>query len=303
MKVAVLPFVDEPASDYARLLSGRAGVDVLAAEPGAGTVGAAFAAGPDAVLVTGAPAGHRALVERAAAAGAHVLCAQPLAATEDDAVALLDACARAGTLLVMAGGQRCGPAFADARRLVADGALGTVLTVHGTYTAAPQPADDGTDAVVAALAVVADVVDGLLGGDPAVQVYAQLTAAEDAPRTAFVTVTYRSGTTAAFDVRADGSAAGRGPLVTVYGTAGSVEFEPYGQLLGGFDAAAGRERWETEEGALRAEALGRFLDAASGAAGGAAHGLPDGAAGLRVLRILLAARHSARTGRPGPEPD
>ncbi|MGW1163380.1 Gfo/Idh/MocA family protein [Streptomyces sp. NPDC002513] len=295
-KVAILSFAHERAEEYARLLRERSDVELIAADDDrargrriadllgipVGTVDEAFAAQPDAVVVSGAPAGRRALVERAAAAGAHVLCEQPLAPAEQDAVAMIEACARAGVGLVMSGPGRCGPAFEALRRLVADGGLGTVLALDGVHTTAP---------VAEGLARLADLMDGILGQDPVVQVYAQAHADESA---ALVSVTYQSGTTAALDLRAEESAAAQGPLVSVYGTTGQVEFEPCGRLLSRCDATVGRERWETGESALYAAMLDRFV---TGVRAGK-HSAPDGAAGLRVLRVVLAARRSAHRGRP-----
>lgn len=310
MRVALLSFAHERAQDWARLLRERPDVELIAADddPGRGrhaaealdtpvvSVDKALADAPDAVVVTGAPAERRALVERAAAAGAHVLCEQPLAEDEADAVAMAEACARAGVGLVVSGPARCGAAFPELRRLVADGALGTVLTVHGVHTSAPR--GDGGGTAEAQLLGLADLVDGMLDGDPAVRVYAQgafrPATADGVGSTALVTVTYRGGTTAAFDVRVSGSAAAEGPLVSVFGTTGNVEFEPYGRVVGRFDTATGRDRWETEDTAAYADVLDRFL---TGARTGEHRG-PDAAAGLRVLRIVPAARRSMETGQP-----
>lgn len=56
----------------------------------------------DAVLVCSENVKHRSLVEMAAAAGAHVLCEKPLATTLEDARAMVDACRRAGVMLMTA---------------------------------------------------------------------------------------------------------------------------------------------------------------------------------------------------------
>ncbi len=311
MKVALLSFAHERALDHARLLRARPDVELIAADddPDRGrhaadlldvpvtSVDKALAAGPDAVVVTGPPAGRRALVERAAAAGAHVLCEQPLAVDEADAAAMVEACARAGVGLVVSGPARCGPAFAELRRIVADGALGTLLTVHGVHTAAGEAARPGDD-LTARLTHLADLVDGMLAGDPPVRVYAQgdalPTTADGAGGTALVTVAYQSGATAALDVRVSATAAAEGPLISVFGTTGNVEFEPYARVVDRFDTATGRDRCETEDAAAHAEVLDRFL---AGAATGERTG-PDGAAGLRVLSVVLAARRSMELGRP-----
>lgn len=96
LKVAIASFAHTHAASYASLLARTPDVQVLTADPDgasapdAGPRGADFAAafgvdhvdsydelfawGPDAVVVTSENALHRPLVERAAAAGAHVLC-------------------------------------------------------------------------------------------------------------------------------------------------------------------------------------------------------------------------------------
>ena len=131
MRVAVLSFAHVHAATYVELLRDRDGIELITADPdappGDATRGRALAEGlgaptrtagtrssrcrPDAVVVASENARHRHLVERAAAAGAHVLCEKPLATTEDDARAMIDACARAGVGLMTAYPVRFSPAF------------------------------------------------------------------------------------------------------------------------------------------------------------------------------------------------
>ncbi len=87
--------------------------------------------GLDAVYVAVPNAGHRALVEAAAAAGKAVLCEKPLAADAGDAQALVEACDRAGVLLGTAYDQRWHPAHVRLRELVPE--LGTVTAVRIVY--------------------------------------------------------------------------------------------------------------------------------------------------------------------------
>ncbi|MGY1738410.1 Gfo/Idh/MocA family protein [Geodermatophilus sp. SYSU D00684] len=87
--------------------------------------------GLDAVYVAVPNAGHRPLVEAAAAAGKAVLCEKPLAADAGDAQALVTACARAGVLLGTAYDQRWHPAHVRLRELVPR--LGTVTAVRIVY--------------------------------------------------------------------------------------------------------------------------------------------------------------------------
>ena len=154
LKVAIASFAHVHAGSYAHLLASLPGIDVLSADPdGAGAPdpgprGAEFAAqfgipyvdsydelfawGPDAVVVTSENAGHRELVERAAAVGAHVLCEKPLATEVADGEAMLAACEAAGTILMIAYPVRFAPSYAQLRANVEAGRLGDVFAVLGT---------------------------------------------------------------------------------------------------------------------------------------------------------------------------
>ncbi|MCW2777196.1 MAG: Oxidoreductase, partial [Frankiales bacterium] len=87
--------------------------------------------GLDAVYVASPNSAHRPLVEAAAAAGKAVLCEKPLAASVDDAAAMVQACADAGVLLGTAYDQRWHPAHAALRGLVPS--LGPVTAVRVVY--------------------------------------------------------------------------------------------------------------------------------------------------------------------------
>ncbi|MGP3688922.1 Gfo/Idh/MocA family protein [Streptomyces sp. IBSNAI002] len=326
MKVAVLSFAHERAATYARLLHGMPGVELIIADPdGApgdparGRAVAAeldapyaegwdevFALSPEAVVVTSEADRRRDLVERAARAGAHVLVEQPMAAEEADARAMVRACEDAGVRLTLASPACFSPAFTAVREGIAAGeALGTLTTMHGSYnTPATGGAQDG-GALGANAAVLLDLVDAVLGGEPAQQVYAQansvLGGRPGVESAALVSVRYAGGAVASIDCSriltaapSAGSPVG-GPAMTFIGEKASVEFNARPRLLGGFDAATGGERWEAGGADLDAVMLGAFVAAAAGR--GQAAG-PDGAAGLRTLRIIGAAYESVHTGQP-----
>jgi predicted dehydrogenase len=332
VRIAVVSFAHERAARYVRLLRDRPGVDLVTADPGAPTGdptrGAAMAAGlgvsyqdgwdvlfarrPDAVVVASETARRRELVERATAAGAHVLCEPPLATREADAQAMIAACARAGVGLTIACPVRLSPAFAAVRRAVADGALGRLTTICGTYdsvdptrarawTADPVLAGGGS--IAANAGHLTDLVDALLDGEPAEKVYAQanslLGEASSVESAALVTVRYPGGTVATIECswsRPAAQPAGGGPTMTFVGERATLEFDPCPRLLGGFDSARSQDRWEAGGGDLDAAMLDEFVDAVrTGRQTG-----PDGAAGLRTLRIILAAYRSLRTGQPEP---
>ncbi|MEU9143442.1 Gfo/Idh/MocA family oxidoreductase [Streptomyces sp. NPDC048349] len=323
MKVAVLSFAHERAATYARLLHDMPGVDLIIADPGgspgdpvrgqavaaeldvpyAGSWDEVFALRPEAVVVTSEVARRRELVERAAEAGAHVLCEQPMAATEADARAMVRACEDAGVRLALASPVCFSPAFTAVRDGLADGeAIGQLTTVHGVYNSPPTGKAEDGGALGANAAVLFDMVDAVLGGEPAEQVYAQansvLSGDPGVESAALVSVRYASGTVVSVDcswsLSAHQSAAG-GPAMTFIGERASVEFNARPRLLGVFDAATSSERWEAGGADLDPVMLGAFLaaDDATGRAAG-----PDGAAGVRTLRIIEAARASVRTGQP-----
>jgi predicted dehydrogenase len=74
---------------------------------------------------------HREQVIAAAQAGKHVYCEKPLALNAADALAMVDACRRAGVRLAVGHNRRFWPAMLALKRIVADGRLGRVLHVEG----------------------------------------------------------------------------------------------------------------------------------------------------------------------------
>ncbi|MFC4468609.1 Gfo/Idh/MocA family protein [Streptomyces xiangluensis] len=333
MRVAVLSFAHVHAATYIGLLRDRDGIELITADPDAPpgdptrgrqlaeSLGATyadtwdevFALRPDAVVVTSENARHRHLVERAAATGAHVLCEKPLATTEADARAMIDACERAGVGLMTAYPVRFSPAFTALRRALADGSLGGLISVHGAnngsnparshpWFADPELAGGG--ALADHTVHIADLVDALLDGEQAAEVYAQANSildddgpAPDVETAALVTVRYPSGLVAAVDASwshpPDHPTWG-GLAMTCVGEKAIVEFDAFPPLLGGFDSATGRDRWEAGGADLDAAMLEEFLDTVRTGR----RPSPDGEAGLRTLRIVLAAYESLRTGQP-----
>jgi predicted dehydrogenase len=81
---------------------------------------------PDIICVLTPASTHRQIVEESARAGAHVLCEKPMAHTLEDASAMEDACRRHSVRFCYGSSYRYLPALIEARRLIAQGAIGTV---------------------------------------------------------------------------------------------------------------------------------------------------------------------------------
>lgn len=138
---------------------------------------------PNAVLVCSENARHRAHVELAAAAGAHILCEKPLAPTTADAQAMVDACARAGVVLMTAFPMRYSAPLLEVKARFDAGDLGRVYCLNTTNQGRlpaglrpwfVDPALAGGGAVMDHTVHVADVLRWYLGSD-VVEVYAQTT--------------------------------------------------------------------------------------------------------------------------------
>lgn len=84
----------------------------------------------DAVYVSTTNDRHRDEVVAAARAGRHVLCEKPLAVIVEDAAATVEACRDAGVVLATNHGRRNEGIAREARRLVAEGAIGNVLAAR-----------------------------------------------------------------------------------------------------------------------------------------------------------------------------
>jgi predicted dehydrogenase len=89
-------------------------------------------ASPDVVIVCSENNRHRPLVEMAAARGVHVLCEKPIATTLEDARAIVDACDRAGVLLMTAFPMRFSPPLQEIKRRLDHGDFGTVYCFNAT---------------------------------------------------------------------------------------------------------------------------------------------------------------------------
>ncbi len=328
LRVGLVSFAHTHAVSYARYLAAAPGVEVVATDVGEadpGTLrGAAFARElglrylpdvatllaerPDAVVVAAENADHRRLVEQAVAAGAHVLCEKPLATTDEDANAMVQAAREAGVLLMTAYPVRFSPEFTELVARVRDGQLGQILSVHGTNNGTmplaqrswfTDPARSGGGALADHVVHLADLLDVLLG-EPAAQVHAvtnrilRADAGRDVETGAAVSVRYPSGVIAQIDCswsQPESAPTWGGLTLEVHGTKGSMRIDPFDAHVAGYDADGAV--WESFGPDLDAAMLGEFLDAVRAGR----QPQPDGETGARTLAIVTAAQRSAATGQ------
>jgi predicted dehydrogenase len=91
--------------------------------------------GVDAILLTTPHSLHAAHVIAAAEAGKHVFVEKPLALTADTAAAAVDACKRHGVVLAVGHNRRFAAGAGLLKRMVAEGAFGTILHVEANFSA------------------------------------------------------------------------------------------------------------------------------------------------------------------------
>ncbi|MGW8482486.1 Gfo/Idh/MocA family protein [Microbacterium sp. NPDC055903] len=328
LRIAVLSFAHGHALSYVSALQRMPDVELIATDPDGATApdaakrGAALAAelgvdyvetydeafawGPDAVIVTAENARHRDLVLRAADAGVHVLCEKPLATTVADAIAMREACERAGVTLTVAYPVRFAPEFRDALAEVRSGALGRVIGVTGINNG-KLPADRawftdpglaGGGALVDHVVHCADLLDELLD-ERAASVRAVsngiLYAGHDlAVETGgMVTVTYPSGVIATIDCSwswPTTSPTWGGLTLQIVAERGTITVSPFAKGVGGHDAMG--ETWTPTGPDLDALLLASFV-------AGLREGRqiqPDAGVGIRTVEIVKAAQASVSAG-------
>lgn len=325
LRIAVLSFAHTHALSYVHALKEMPAVELIATDPdGAAapddaprgaelaaelgvayvdTYDEAFAWKPDAVVIAAENSRHRALVERAAAAGVHVLCEKPLATTVEDAIAMRDACETAGVLLMVAYPVRFSPAVRDAIAELRSGRLGRILGVTGINNGKlPQdrawftdPELAGGGALVDHVVHCADLLDELLG-ERAASVRAVSNRVLHAQRElsvetgGLVTIQYPGGVVATIDCSWSwpmSSATWGGLTLQVVAERGTVTVSPFAKGVAGHDAHG--ETWSPVGADLDALLLEEFVRAVRDGR----QPQPDAGVGIRTVEIVKAAQASA----------
>lgn len=275
-----------------------------------GSPGELLAAGVDGVLICSETSRHRPLVEEAAAAGVAVLCEKPLATTEADSAAVVEACRRAGVPLMTAFPMRFSPVMSDGVAQVQGGGLGAVLSAVGVNQGQlpmaerswfVDPALSGGGALIDHVVHLADVLRWLLGSDP-VEVYAvanrvlhgQVVSVETG---GLVSLTFADGTYATIDSswsRPEKYPTWGGMALDLVCERGVVSLDAFSQFLTVYGGREGELAWPGWGSDPNQGMVDEFVAVCEGRA------VPrvTGEDGHAATRIALAARESARTGRP-----
>jgi predicted dehydrogenase len=269
-----------------------------------------LAAGVDGVVVCSENSRHLPLVQAAAAAGVAVLCEKPLATTEEDSRAVVEACREAGVPLMTAFPSRFNPVMRDGIAEVHSGRLGGVLSAVGVNQGKMpmaerawfvDPAQSGGGALIDHVVHLADLLRWLLGSDP-VEVYAvanrvlhgQVVSVETG---GLVVLTFADGTYASID--SSWSRPERYPtwggmaleLVCEKGVLSLDAFSQFATVYGGTQGDLAWAAWGSDSN------QGMIDEFVSVCAGGAVPSV-TGEDGLAATRIAFAALESARTGQP-----
>jgi myo-inositol 2-dehydrogenase / D-chiro-inositol 1-dehydrogenase len=114
----------------------------VAAEVGGrpGTIEDILRSGPDAVVIAASTGAHAPLILACVEAGIPAFCEKPIALGYDDTVEVVEAVESSGAVLQIGFQRRFDAGFAEARRLVESGELGTIYSVRlATHDPEPPP--------------------------------------------------------------------------------------------------------------------------------------------------------------------
>ena len=259
---------------------------------------------------------HRRGTEEAARAGRHVLVEKPVALTLDDADAMIEACQRAGTTLMVAESARYQRANLLARDLVAAGRIGQVLTGRlnsiprgrHTYSYPGRRAwlaepDKGGTGIWMLNGIHQMSVARMLFGE-VTRIYAREvhSARFESPLEATVValVDFDSGAVAAVTQSAELHGYKRFSDLVLFGSEGTLEVRRDENLLTLYSGTAEPETFECSDG-MRGEAPAHFVRQLEEFLKAAEEGRPpatDGQCERATLAAVLAGYQSLRSGRP-----
>ena len=326
MRLGLLSFAHVHAEGYAHNLRTMPGIEFIGiadGDPDRGaqaarsydttffpTYEALLAERPDGVVICAENARHRLLVEMAAAAGVHVLCEKPLATTLEDARAMLDACQRAGVLLMIAFPMRFSAPMLEIKTLLERDGLGRVLACNTTNQGQlPKRYRDwfvdkdlagggsGMDHIVH----LADLLRWFLGSE-VVEVYAQMNRimhgdAVEVETGGLAMLTFADGTFASIDCswsRPFNYPTWGGLTMDLIGQRGVVNVDAFRQNMTLYSNRGDHPAWLPWMSDADRAMIAEFVAAIDEKRAPSVTGLD----GYKALEVVIAAYRSAESGQP-----
>ncbi|MDR3688846.1 MAG: Gfo/Idh/MocA family oxidoreductase [Fimbriimonas sp.] len=259
----------------------------------------------DAVVITSENMRHCELALKAAAAGKHILCEKPLAATEEHGAQILEAAEKAGVKLMTAFPCRFSPAFQLLKARVANNEIGSIRAICATNRGRcpfgwfVEPALSGGGSMIDHVVHVTDLLRDLLGEEP-VRVQAQIgnnVYGQDWEDTAMLTIEFESGIFATLDSswsRPSSYHTWGDVTMNVVGEHGVIELDMFGQSV---------QRYAAGELTHTSNGYGTDLDAAmvDDFVRACLDDRPvkvNGFDGMQAARVAIAGYKSVQTGQP-----
>lgn len=245
---------------------------------------------------------HADQVIAAARAGKHVFVEKPFTLSKASAEAAVAACREAGVVLALGHNRRFLPAVAEAKRLLAEGAIGTLLHVEGHisgpaaqgYTPGMWRADRAESPLggMGGMGIhMVDMIINLAGRFREVTVRSHARVSRTIDDTTAMLATLESGATVTFATLA---LAPRVWRVALFGTDGILEMPSHNRLS--FVPREGNGAWAKDFPPTDIERA-ELIAFAAAAAGGPAYPLPteDAIHGVSVFEAMIGAAASGGT--------
>ena len=306
VKGVELAVLADPMAPHLEELSAELGVDNTLRDPFLISQDESI----DAVVITAPAANHVDLIKAFAAAGKHIFTEKPIATTVADAKASVAAAQEAGVLFQVGFNRRYAESWARAKRMVINGAVGSVQRIHSiTRDPGPWPGDPARVAPGTifneTLIHDFDTINWLNAGAEPVEVYAIADAlvAPQAKGTGFfdsavTVIRYDNGAMATaeasfsamygYDLRGE-----------VFGSAGMVSMGDLANTAARlYDSAGGHADTAGTDTSRFHEAYRREFQVFADLLNGGDVDFPDADAGIKAQLVAAAAIKSVAEGRP-----
>lgn len=326
MKIGIMSFAHHHGEAYIANLRAIPGVEVCSVadeDPARGqrlaqaysapfyqTYEALLESKPDGVIICSENSKHLPLVKMAAVLKINVLCEKPIATNIPDAKAIVDACARAGVLLMTAFPMRFSAPLIEVKTRLDAGELGQVFCFNGTNQGElptkhrawfADPTLAGGGAIMDHTVHLVDIMRWYLGSE-VIEVYAQANKIFHANEVGVETgglemITFKNGVFATID-----TSWSRPPYWPTWGgltfemvtERGAVIVDGFKQNITVYSHANQRPIWQYWGSDMNQAMISEFIAAIRDGREPKVTGVD----GLRAVEVVIAAYDSARTGQP-----